>query len=134
MTRQDADHALEPLADTRMRTAPSMCTNPNVSLDGYLSGRKMPAVKKLHQESDSNTKPEHIFGYSCQDVAILTQALIVALLSLPIMILRGGQMICGVPALTGAHGCNESMVNKLSGCSHSRCHGFQGVAAGELPK
>lgn len=34
------------------------------------SGRKMPAVKKLHQESDSNTKPEYIFGHSCQSVAI----------------------------------------------------------------
>jgi hypothetical protein len=39
------------------------------------SGRKMPAVKKLHQESDSNTKPEYIFGHSCQAVAVLTQAL-----------------------------------------------------------
>ncbi len=39
------------------------------------SGRKMPAVKKLHQQSDSNTKPEYIFGQSCQAVAVLTQAL-----------------------------------------------------------
>jgi hypothetical protein len=39
------------------------------------SGRKMPAVKKLHQESESNTKPEYIFGHSCQAVAVLTQAL-----------------------------------------------------------
>jgi hypothetical protein len=39
------------------------------------SGRKMPAVKKLHQESDSNTKPEYIFGHSCQAVAVLAQAL-----------------------------------------------------------
>jgi len=35
----------------------------------------MPGVKKLHQESDSNTKPEYIFGHSCQAVAVLTQAL-----------------------------------------------------------
>ena len=35
----------------------------------------MPAVKKLHQTSDSNTKPEYIFGHSCQAVAVLTQAL-----------------------------------------------------------
>ena len=27
------------------------------------SGKKMPAVKKLHQESESNTKPEYIFGH-----------------------------------------------------------------------
>jgi hypothetical protein len=39
------------------------------------SGRKMPGVKKLHQESDSNTKPEYILGHSCQAVAVLTQAL-----------------------------------------------------------
>ena len=39
------------------------------------SGRKMPAVKKLHQQSDSNTKPEYIFGHSCQAVAVLTRAL-----------------------------------------------------------
>ena len=39
------------------------------------SGRKMPGVKKLHQESDSNTKPEYIFGHSCQAVAVLMQAL-----------------------------------------------------------
>ena len=39
------------------------------------AGRKMPAVKKLHQQSDSNTKPEYIFGHSCQAIAVLTQAL-----------------------------------------------------------
>lgn len=39
------------------------------------SGRKMPAVKKLHQQSESNTKPEYIFGHSCQAVAILAKAL-----------------------------------------------------------
>ena len=35
------------------------------------SGKKMPAVKKLHQESESNTKPQFIFGHSCQAVAVL---------------------------------------------------------------
>jgi len=39
------------------------------------AGRKMPGVKKLHQQSESNTKPEYIFGHSCQAIAILTQAL-----------------------------------------------------------
>lgn len=34
------------------------------------SGKKMPAVKKLHQESESNTKPEYIFGHSLQAVSI----------------------------------------------------------------
>ena len=38
------------------------------------TGRKMPAVKKLHQESDNNTKPEFIFGHSCQAVAVIARA------------------------------------------------------------
>ena len=36
---------------------------------------KMPGVKKLHQESESNTKPEYIFGHSCQAIAVLTEAM-----------------------------------------------------------
>jgi hypothetical protein len=39
------------------------------------SGRKMPAVKKLHQSSESNTKPQYIMGHSCQAVAILAGTL-----------------------------------------------------------
>ena len=39
------------------------------------SGKKMPAVKLLHQSSESNTKPEYILGHSCQAVAILVGAL-----------------------------------------------------------
>ncbi len=35
------------------------------------SGKMMPAVKRLHQQSDSNTKPSYIMGHSCQAVAIL---------------------------------------------------------------
>jgi hypothetical protein len=38
-------------------------------------GRKMPAVKKLHQESESNTKPSYIFGHYCQAVAVLAGTL-----------------------------------------------------------
>src|SRR5450759_3077827 len=30
------------------------------------AGRKMPGVKKLHQQSESNNKPKFIFGHSCQ--------------------------------------------------------------------
>ncbi len=37
-------------------------------------GRKMPAVKLLHQESDSNTKPEFIMGHSFQAIAVLVSA------------------------------------------------------------
>lgn len=39
------------------------------------SGRRMPAVKCLHQESSGNTKPDYIMGHSCQVVALLVQAL-----------------------------------------------------------
>lgn len=35
------------------------------------SGKKMPGVKKLHQQSESNTKPTYIFGHSCQAIAVL---------------------------------------------------------------
>ncbi len=38
------------------------------------TGRKMPAVKKLRQESQNNTKPEFIFGHSCQAIAIVVAA------------------------------------------------------------
>jgi len=38
------------------------------------TGRKMPAVKRLHQESESNTKPEYIFGHSCQVIALAVRA------------------------------------------------------------
>lgn len=38
------------------------------------TGRKMPGVKKLHQESQNNTKPEYIFGHSCQAIALVVKA------------------------------------------------------------
>jgi len=37
-------------------------------------GRKMPAVKPLHQVSESNTKPEYILGHSIQAVSVLVSA------------------------------------------------------------
>src|SRR6266852_5514359 len=37
-------------------------------------GRKMPAVKLLHQVSDCNTKPEYIMGHSLQVVSVLVSA------------------------------------------------------------
>lgn len=38
------------------------------------SGKKMPGVKLLHQESDSNTKPEYIMGHSAQTVSLVIGA------------------------------------------------------------
>jgi hypothetical protein len=37
-------------------------------------GKKMPSVKLLHQQSDSNTKPEYIMGHSLQAVSLLVEA------------------------------------------------------------
>src|SRR6202166_1415149 len=37
-------------------------------------GKKMPAVKLLHQQSESNTKPEYIMGHSMQAVGLLVRA------------------------------------------------------------
>lgn len=38
-------------------------------------GRKMPGVKSLHQESESNSKAEFIMGHSFQAIALLTSAM-----------------------------------------------------------
>jgi len=38
------------------------------------AGKKMPGVKLLHQQSDSNTKPEYIMGHSFQAISILVRA------------------------------------------------------------
>jgi hypothetical protein len=38
------------------------------------SGKKMPGVKLLHQQSESNTKPEYIMGHSFQAISILVKA------------------------------------------------------------
>jgi len=37
-------------------------------------GKKMPGVKCLHQESESNTKPSYIMGHSCQALSLLARA------------------------------------------------------------
>jgi DDE superfamily endonuclease len=37
-------------------------------------GRKMPAVKLLHQQSESNTKPEYVMAHSMQAVCLLVEA------------------------------------------------------------
>jgi len=37
-------------------------------------GKKMPGVKLLHQQSDSNAKPEYIMGHSMQAISVLAEA------------------------------------------------------------
>ena len=39
------------------------------------AGKQMPGVKRLHQESESNTKPEYIMGHSLQAVSLVCHAL-----------------------------------------------------------
>jgi hypothetical protein len=48
------------------------------------AGRKMPGVKKLHQESDSNTKPPFIMGHSCQAVGVIVRGLSGGFAALPL--------------------------------------------------
>ena len=48
------------------------------------AGRKMPGVKKLHQESDSNTKPPFIMGHSCQAVGVIVRGLAGGFAALPL--------------------------------------------------
>lgn len=37
------------------------------------SGKKMPGVKTLHQESENNNKAEYILGHSCQCISLLSR-------------------------------------------------------------
>ena len=47
-------------------------------------GKKMPGVKSLHQESESNTKPEFIMGHSCQCLSIVAGS-VKSFFSVPLM-------------------------------------------------
>jgi len=68
-------------------------------------GKKMPAVKLLHQESESNTKAEYIMGHSFQAVSVLTQA---------------GKSVLAVPLATRIHEglifsnrCKRTLLDKM---------------------
>ena len=70
-------------------------------------GRKMPAVKLLHQASESNTKAEYIMGHSFQAVSILTQA---------------GKSVLAVPlairiheGLVFSNRCKRTLLDKMIG-------------------
>ena len=60
--------------------APFMCMLDNrivILVDGLKipkEGRKMPAVKLLHQESQSNSKPEYIMGQYFECISVLVRA------------------------------------------------------------
>ncbi len=48
-------------------------------------GKKMPAVKKLYQGSNDNSKPAYIFGHSFQVIALLVQSLSGAIFAVPLI-------------------------------------------------
>ena len=48
-------------------------------------GRKMPAVKKLHQESANNSKPPFIAGHSCQALALLVLGRLGGVFAVPLV-------------------------------------------------
>jgi hypothetical protein len=48
-------------------------------------GSKMPAVKKLHQESANNSKPEYIFGHSFQCPGLPVRGPLGKLFSVPLI-------------------------------------------------
>jgi hypothetical protein len=48
-------------------------------------GKKMPAVKCLHQESENNTKSEYIMGHSFQSIGLLVTAITGQVASIPIL-------------------------------------------------
>jgi hypothetical protein len=60
------------------RSLPIMTVGPYLVCLAYglkapKEGRKMPAVKKLHQASENNSKPPFIFGHSFQAVSLLVR-------------------------------------------------------------
>ncbi len=48
-------------------------------------GKKMPAVKKLYQGSNNNSKPAYIYGHSFQVIALLVQSISGTLFAVPLI-------------------------------------------------
>lgn len=48
-------------------------------------GKKMPAVKSLHQESQNNSKPEYIMGHSFQTLSLLVHSLTGQVFAVPLV-------------------------------------------------
>lgn len=85
-------------------------------------GKKMPAVKLLHQESESNSKAEYIMGHSCQAVSLLV---------------KGASTFFAVPLISRIHEgivlsnrCRLTLLDKLINMllQLNFCHGFYLVA------
>ncbi len=90
-----------------------------VSIDGFIvmiadglkvakEGRKMPAVKSLHQESANNSKPPYIMGHSFQTIAMLANGLRGQMFAVPIL-----SRIC--EGIVWHSGKKKSLLDKLAG-------------------
>jgi hypothetical protein len=71
-------------------------------------GRKMPAVKSLHQESANNSKPPYIMGHSFQLIALLVKGLGDQMFAVPIL-----SRIC--EGIVWRSGTKKSLLDKLAG-------------------
>jgi hypothetical protein len=71
-------------------------------------GRKMPAVKSLHQESANNSKPPYIMGHSFQIIAMLVNGLGDQMFAVPIL-----SRIC--EGIVWHSGTKKSLLDKLAG-------------------
>lgn len=76
-------------------------------------GKKMPAVKSLHQESQSNSKSEYIMGHSCQCLSVLV---------------KGGTKFFAVPLVSRIHEgivlsnrWRKTLLDKLVGMMRKYC-------------
>ena len=82
-----------------------------MTIDGHLicladgikiakEGKKMPAVKSLHQSSESNTKPAYIMGHSLQAISLLVQGTKPFVAAIPLTARIHEGLIWGGPMLT----------------------------------
>ena len=89
-----------------------------VTEDGYVifvadglkvpkEGKKMPAVKSLHQESGNNSKPEFIMGHSFQAVSLLVHSAVGQVFAVPLV-----SRICE-GLIWNRNGKRKSLLDKL---------------------
>lgn len=74
-------------------------------------GRKMPAVKKLFQESGNNSKPQFIFGHSFQTLALLVRGPLGHVVSVPL----ASQIHEGIQNAPAPKPRRKSLLDKLAG-------------------
>src|SRR6202158_340030 len=80
-------------------------------------GKKMPAVKLLHQQSESNSKPDYIMGHSLQAVGLLGHA--------------ANSVFCA-PLAVGIHECLV-LTNREKRNLSDKMHGLLDILAVKVP-